>query len=773
MMPMQGSSRGSAYGGGEDLLRSEKIQAWHRDRLAVVYVRQSTMQQVLDHQESTRLQYGLARRAEALGWAPERVLVIDDDQGKSGSSATARLGFQRLVSEVSLDHVGLILGIEMSRLARSNRDWHQLLELCALFHTLLADLDGIYDPAQYNDRLLLGLKGTMSEAELHILKQRMHAGRLSKARRGALTFALPSGYVWRSPGEVAFDPDEQVQTVVRLIFATFQELGTLGSVLRYLAEHDIRLGMRVREGPGKGTLVWRRPNRMTVQTLLKHPLYAGTYVYGRRQTDPRRQRAGQPSTGRVVMDPAAWLACLPDHCPAYISREQYHANLARLAANRARAEAPGAVRNGPALLAGLIVCARCGARLIVHYQGTPVRHTYACSRRRGTYGEALCQHVSGPCLDWFVTHQVLLALTPAALEVSLAATERLEQERAALALLWEQRRERAAYEVDRAARQYHAVEPENRLVARSLERTWEEALSAQQRLEEEYHRFARQQPRILTAAERAAISHLAADIPSLWAAPTTTPAERKEIVRQVVERVVIAVQGRSEQVAVTIHWLGGGTTTGVVRRPLAHLADLSSYEALCARVRELTATGISAPAIAEQLTAQGYQPAREGTCWTAPSIRTLQHRLGLRAWRAHTQCRDGLAPDEWWPADVMRAVSLARSTLHTWIRRGWVQARREDGPLQRWIIWADAAELTRLRQQHQRPQSEVARQRWMTEGASYRAQEAHHQASPAAPVGGEATPPAERAARKEGAAPTLPDATSSPISNANEQVSVT
>lgn len=459
MMPPQRPLRGVSLGVGEDVLRSEKIQTWHRDRLAVVYVRPSTMQQVLDHQESTRLQYGLARRAEALGWAPARVLVIDDDQGKSGSSATARLGFQRLVSEVSLDHVGLILGIEMSRLARSNRDGHQLLELCALFRTLIADLDGIYDPAQYNDRLLLGLKGTMSEAELHILKQRMHAGRLSKARRGALTFALPIGYVWRSPGEVAFDPDEQVQTVVRLIFAKFEELGTLGSVLRYLATHDIRLGVRVREGPGKGTLVWRRPNRMTLQNLLKHPLYAGTYVYRRRQTDPRRQRPGQPSTGRVVMDPTAWLARVPGHCPAYISPEQYEANLARLAANRARAETPGAVRDGPALLAGLVVCARCGARLIVHYHSTPVRHTYECSRGRGTYGEALCQHVSGPCLDQFVTQQVLLALEPATLEVSLAATERLGQERAALAPLWEQRRERAAYAAERAARQYHAVKP--------------------------------------------------------------------------------------------------------------------------------------------------------------------------------------------------------------------------------------------------------------------------------------------------------------------------
>jgi DNA invertase Pin-like site-specific DNA recombinase len=274
--------------------RTEKLHAWHRERLAVVYVRQSSPQQVLDHQESTRLQYGLVSRAQALGWEASRILVIDDDLGKSATSAQGRAGFQRLVSEVSLDHVGMIFGVEMSRLARSNKDWHQLLELCALFHTLIADLDGIYDPEQYNDRLLLGLKGTMSEAELHILKQRMYQGRLSKAQRGALQFALPVGYVWSPTGEIQLDADEQVQQVVRLIFRTFEDLGTLGGLVRYLAHHQIQLGVRVREGPGKGELVWRRPNRATLQMMLKHPLYAGSYVYGRRQDDPRRKQPERP-----------------------------------------------------------------------------------------------------------------------------------------------------------------------------------------------------------------------------------------------------------------------------------------------------------------------------------------------------------------------------------------------------------------------------------------------------------------------------------------------
>src|SRR5260221_962913 len=339
---------------------NSKISSWHHERLAVVYVRQSTAQQVLIHAESTRLQYGLVSRAEAYGWASDRVVAIDDDLGKSGTTTVGRAGFERLVTEVSLGHVGLILGLEMSRLARSNVDWHRLLEVCALFGTLIADLDGLYDPVVYNDRLLLGLKGTMSEAELHLLKQRLYQGCLSKARRGALTFALPTGYVWDADGAIQFDPDEQVQAVVRLILAQFEELGTLGGLLRYLARHDIRLGVRVREGPGKGQLVWRRPNRATLQNLLKQPLYTGAYVYGRRQMDRRRSRPEHPKSGRVVMARSAWHSLLPGRCPAYLSWEQYERNVARLAANQARASTLGAVRNGAALLAGLVVCARGG-----------------------------------------------------------------------------------------------------------------------------------------------------------------------------------------------------------------------------------------------------------------------------------------------------------------------------------------------------------------------------------------------------------------------------
>src|SRR5512133_2884950 len=344
-----------------------KVDERHLERLAVVYVRQSTRQQVLDHGESTRLQYGLVQRAVALGWPASRVLVIDDDLGKSGASAAGRVGVQRLVTEITMGHVGLVLGIEMSRLARSGADWYQLLELCALSGALLADADGIYDPVEFNDRLLLGLKGTMSEAELHLLKQRMLAGKQAKARRGELAIGLPTGYVRRASGEAALDPDEQAQTVVRLIFAKFAELGTLHGVLRWLVDHDVELGMRLHAGPDKGELVWRRPNRMTLQNILHSPVYAGIYAYGRRRVDPRRQLPGRPSTGRVVRAEQEWLVAIPGVLPAYITVEAYHANLARLAANAARAETPGVARAGSALLSGLARCGRCGRRLTVRY----------------------------------------------------------------------------------------------------------------------------------------------------------------------------------------------------------------------------------------------------------------------------------------------------------------------------------------------------------------------------------------------------------------------
>ena len=516
-----------------------------------------------------------------------------------------------MVAEVGLEHVGLILGVEMSLLARSSKDWHQLLEICALFGTLICDLDGVYDPSQYNDRLLLGLKGTMSEAELHVIKQRLHEGKLSKARRGELPFAVPIGYFRRPSGEVVFDPDEQLQQVVRLVFKKFEELGTLHALLRYLVSNGIRLGVRVREGEGKGELEWRKPNRMTLQNMLKNPIYAGVYAYGKRQVDPRKKRPGKPSTGRVVIDPGQWHAFVEESFPAYISLEHYERNLRRLAANRARAEERGAVRHGPSLLQGLLICGKCAHRMQVRYGGANKLHTYTCSRLATDYAEGYCHYLPGAPLDNFVGGWVLKALQPAALELSLEASEHIEKEREELDSMWRKRLEGASYQAERAGRHYRLIEPENRLVARQLAREWEEKLEAQRRLQEDYRRFVAEQPRPLSATERENILRQAKDIPALWHSSSTTMAERKEIVRQIVERIVVENEGNSERLRVSIEWVGGTETRGIVIRPVSKMERLSYYPQLCERVSELVRQGLSIAEIAETLDREGYRPPKQ------------------------------------------------------------------------------------------------------------------------------------------------------------------
>jgi DNA invertase Pin-like site-specific DNA recombinase len=707
----------------ERLGSASKVTDQHLERLAVVYVRQSTRQQVTDHGESTRLQYGLVERAVALGWPASRVLVIDEDLGKSGASATGRAGFQRLVTEITMEHVGLVVGIEMSRLARSGRDWYQLLELCALSGALLADADGVYDPVDYNDRLLLGLKGTMSEAELHLLKQRMLAGKQAKARRGELAIALPTGYVRRPSGEAVLDPDEQVRTVVRLVFAKFAEFGTLHAVLRWLVDHDIQLGMRLRAGPDKGELVWRRPNRMTLQNILHSPVYAGIYAYGRRRVDPRRQQPGRAGTGRVVRAPDQWLVQLPGVLPAYVTVEQYHANLARLAANAARADTPGVVRAGSALLSGLARCGRCGRRMTVRYhvRRQTTQPEYVCARQLTDYGaEGRCQALAGAGVDALVAEQLLSALAPAAVEVSLRAAEQVAAERAELERIWQQRLERAQIAADRARRCYRLAEPENRLVVRQLEADWEAALAAQQQLREDYDRFTRTRPRTLTAAEQQAIAALASDIPGLWTAPTTTDADRKQLLRALVEQVTITVVGSSERVEVAITWAGGQTTYGSTIRPVARLDQLSTYPQLRERVRQLAACGHRAKAIADQLHAEGFRPAKGHDRIGVNAINQLLHQLGCP--RAFTRDRltpppgEEPGPNEWWLDELATELDMPPITLHSWLRRGWVDGRQESHHPYRWILHADAQQLAELRQRRSRPPGWYTRRRWTDPG---------------------------------------------------------
>src|SRR4051794_33610771 len=509
--------------------RSAKVRDHHLDRKAIVYIRQSSPQQVAEHKESTARQYAPADVAVALGWPRDRVEVVDADQGRSAETVEGRRGVQYILAELGLDHVGMLLGQDASRLARSDPDWVPMVRSCGLFRALLGDYDGLYDPTDSNDRLLLGPKGIMSEAELHFLRAGMHEGRLNKARRGELFNRAPIGYVREPGGGLAHDPDEQAQQVVRIVFDQFDRQGSLHGLLRYLVHHGIRLPVRPDFGPNRGKLEWHRPNRETLQNILHHPVYAGYYRHGHRALDPRRKVPGRPGTGRTINKPADCLVLLEGRCPAYITPDRFWATQGRLAANRARAEAAGAVRQGPSLLGGILRCGRCGRRMTVAYSGRANRLRYSCGRAMVEYAEPLCQGLAGGVLDDLVAAQVLAALEPAALELNLAASDDIQQERARLHRNWQQQLERAHYVAERARRQYDAVEPENRLVARDLERRWEDALKEQRRLEEEYARFGHNQPQGLSAGEREQIRALARDLPALWQAPATTAADRQRI----------------------------------------------------------------------------------------------------------------------------------------------------------------------------------------------------------------------------------------------------
>jgi DNA invertase Pin-like site-specific DNA recombinase len=697
LTPTQRGERNAASldtGGYFSAFPSSKILHRHLERLAVVYVRQSDPQQVLQHRESKELQYNLADRASALGWPRERVLIIDEDQGQSAQSAASRYGFQRLLTEVALDHVGLVLGFQMSRLARSCKDWHQLLELCAQFGALLADMDGMYDPADYNDRLLLGLKGTMSEAELHMMCQRMHQGRSNKARRCEFFNHVPIGYVRGDSGQALIDPDEEVQAVVRLVFDKFDELGTAGAVLRFLVAREIRFGVRRHDGPTRGQLEWHRPCSTTLLSMLHHPIYAGAYSHGRHPIDPRRKVPGRTRTGRTTPPMEMWEVLRTDEIPAYITWDRFLANQVRLQQNCSRSAAKGSPRKGEALLSGLLFCRRCGARLVVGYSGTQNRPRYKCLRGYQSYGLEKCQSMSAAPLDEFIGKQVLHVLTPATIELSLKAVEQTTQERRRVTKLRRQRLERSQYEADRAARQYHAVEPENRLVARQLEGSWEEALRRQRELEEDLRRLEHAQPAELKSHELEMIKSLSIDLPTLWSEAGTTAADRKTIIRHLIERVVVDVQGESECVDVEVHWSGGFVSQHELIRPVARYRQLSGYDELMARIEGLRTAGRTSTQIADQLNGENFH-SPSCSSFDALTIRRLLSRHG------ESQDPERTGPPQWRLRDLAEKLEMPTGTLRSWLRRGWLQGKQQEGAHGRWILWADDDELHRLAQLRQ------------------------------------------------------------------------
>lgn len=588
-----------------------KITAEHQQRRACVYVRQSSVFQVLHHRESTERQYPLRERALQLGWAPGAITIIDEDPGQSATSAEHRQGFQRLVAEVAAGEVGLVLMLEASRLARCGADWHRLIELCSLAQTLIADEQALYDPREPNDRLLLGVKGTLSEAELMTLRTRLFEGRWNKARKGQLDRSIPTGYVRDPDGRWVKDPHRQVQERLEYIFTLYRQSGVARQVLLRLKAEHLQLPVRVWGGPGHGQLVWKEPSYRALMRLLRNPAYAGAYVYGECEYDPRRRH---PRTGKArprFRLPEAWPVCIQGHHEGYIPWEEYLANRERLHQNGFRFNTPGAPRRGAALLQGLVWCARCGAKMGVNSYSARERRrpSYICHQAYTEGAAHTCQSMSSKPIDAQVVALFFEALAPTQLQIALQAVEQLQQQRQALQSQWERQLAQARYEVQLAQRQYDAVDPGYRLVAAELERRWNAKLEALQALEAAYAEAQRQAHFSVSPEEQKAVQQLAQDLPALWQAPTTTDQERKQLLRYAIAQVELDGVSTPGEIAIRITWHSGAVTRCQIPRLKVGAWAPRTEARVIERLRALAPTH-TVGAIAECLSREGLLSAQ-------------------------------------------------------------------------------------------------------------------------------------------------------------------
>jgi DNA invertase Pin-like site-specific DNA recombinase len=553
---------------------SSKVTATHLSRTALLYIRQSSLKQVLHNTESAIRQYDLRGRAIALGWAAGQVTVIDIDQGQSGASAADREGFQQMVAEVSLGRAGIVLGLECSRLARNSADWHQLLELCAMTGTLICDEDGLYDPRTFNDRLLLGMKGQMSEAELHFIKARLRGGQLSKARRGELIMPLPVGLVYDAAGHVILDPDTAVRGAVAHLFTTFEATGSATACVKAFSTAGLLFPWRHLKGPRKGEIDWKPLAHHAVLRVLHNPRYAGCFSYGRHAH--HKQPGGKLNTTLLPRD--QWISFIPGAHPGYITLEQHDANLAHLAANAAahgRDRATGPPREGPALLQGIIICGRCGLRMTVRYhrrgrgQSREVP-TYMCQRDGIENGRPACAAIPGEDLDQAIGQLLIDTLTPLAIEAALQVSAELQHRAAEADALRAAHVERASYHADLARRRYLAVDPANRLVADTLEADWNTALRAHNQAREAYEKARNQHTGQLTAAQKTRIGQLVTDLPAIWGDPATPARERKRIARLLLTDVTVT---RTTDLISAHVRLAGGQDHTLTIAPPPHIGD--------------------------------------------------------------------------------------------------------------------------------------------------------------------------------------------------------
>jgi DNA invertase Pin-like site-specific DNA recombinase len=638
----------------------QKVTANHLKRNAYLYVRQSTVRQVFENTESTKRQYALRQRAIALGWPTERIVVIDNDLGRSGASTADRKGFQELVAEVGIGKAGIVMGLEVSRLARNSTDWHRLLEICALTETLILDEDGLYDPQHFNDRLLLGLKGTMSEAELHLLRARLRGGLLNKAKRGELRTSLPVGLVYDSKGQVALDPDKQVQEALRLFFQTFRRTGSAMGAVKAFRRKGILFPRRLLKGPRKGELLWDELLYSRALQILHNPRYAGAFAFGRMHT--RRTADGKKIFQKLPQE--EWHALLPDSHEGYISWQEYEENQRRLqemAQARGGDRRKSPPREGPALLQGLVMCGVCGQRMTVRYhtRNGELAPDYACQRKGHERGEPSCQHVPGADVDEAVGNLLMETMTPLALEVTLAVQEELQSRLEEADRLRYKQVERARYESELARRRFMQVDPENRLVADELEADWNAKLRVLADAQEDYERK-RQDDRLKPNEEQnKQVLALTTDFPALWRDPKTPQRERKRMLRLLIEDATLL---KDKQITVHVRFRSGATKTLVLPLPERFRTPPSIIQEIDTLLDHHTDAGVAA-ILNERGRKSGHDLSFHGAM-----VGRIRYDYGLKGYRERLRQKGMLTLKE-----MAEDLGVAICTVRKWHERGLIE----------------------------------------------------------------------------------------------------
>ncbi len=667
-------------------MHRDDISDRHRSRLAYVYIRQSSLHQVRENLESRLRQLSLKDRAVELGWDPCQVVEVDEDLGVSASrNSRNRIGFDDMVAHAALGKIGLVICVEASRLSRSNRDWYHLLDICAITSTLIADADGVYDPRNFNDRLLLGLKATMSEAELHTLRQRLVEAVRQKAQRGELRIRLPAGYVWDEAGRIVITPDEQVVTVIRLVFQRFDELGSVNQTHLSLVDDGMRFPVPARS---HGQVQWKLPSYGNIHSMLTNPTYAGVYVYGRTQTEETLDESHNPIKRRRRVEDDQLHAYIEGHHDGYILLEVFERNQKQIADNRRSPDVPGPPREGKSLLHGLVLCGRCGRRMKVAYGKDSRPTVFRCVRSRQELASPVCQSFGARRLEQAVEKLVLQALEPVGLEAMARATEAQAEAAEAEHRHWQQQIERAEYEAEVARRQYNAADPENRLVARELERRFEDALQAVEAARREEEGRLRGTPVPFAPEERERLLELADDLPRLWRAPTTRPQDRSRICRCLIDQVVVSAPD-DVHLRADVHWCGGEISTVEVRRGKPGVHRHAAESELIEQLRELS--GEFSDAQIARIMHRRRLRTPKGLTFTAHRVACLRNRHGIPCGP-----RVPVRGDDIYTAErAAEALGVALSTVIRWVEAGLLKGS-QSGPGAPWRIQVTPDDVRRL-----------------------------------------------------------------------------